>query len=99
MNTHVTLKENQEFEIEVQDSYSDHIFTVEGYAEIEATGVTFCVISTTTDVYGEDLDNFVTKEWVISVLESNDEVKDRMEALQPREEGYTESVSIIGNRM
>ena len=99
MNTHVTLKENNEFEIDAFSSEYEVLFTVEGYAEIEATGVTFCVISTTTDVYGEDLDNFVTKEWVISVLESNDKVKDRMEALQPREGGYTESVSSISNRM
>lgn len=99
MNTHLTLKENTEFEIDVLNSEHEVLFTVEGLLDIESTGVTYCLISTTTDTYGESLDNFVTKEWVISVLESNDEVKDRMEALQPREEGYTESVSIIGNRM
>ena len=99
MNTHVTLKENQEFELDVFNSDFEMLFTIEGYAEIEKDGITFCVVSKVEDGYNVQLDNFVTKEWVISVLESNDEVKYRIEALQPREEGYTESVSSISNRM
>jgi hypothetical protein len=81
MITELTLKENNEYEIDVFNSEYEVLFTVEGYAEIEATGITFCVISKTTDSYGETLVNFATKEWVISVLENNNEIKDRMESL------------------
>ncbi len=99
MNTHVTLNETQQFEIDVFNSDFEMLFTIEGYAEIEKNGITFCVVSKVEDGYNVQLDNFVTKEWVISVLESNDEVKDRIESLQPREGGYAESVSSISNRM
>lgn len=98
MNTHLTLKENQEFELDVYNSESEHMFCVEGYVEIESTGVTFCVISKVTDSQAEPLDNFVTKKWVSSTIESKEEVKEIIASLD-NSESYSESQTYLSNRL
>lgn len=96
MTTELTLKERNEFDLDVFNSDFDHLFMISGSLEIERDGVTYCLISSVRDSNDELLPNFITKEWVISVIESKDEVQEMVANLQPYEEDYTEEQSTAG---
>jgi len=69
MNTHLTLKENQEFELDV-DLNEGFRITVEGMVQIENDTVIFCTVSETRG-YDSVYDNFFDKNWIISAIQSH----------------------------